>query len=67
MQVNYLILAFTGLYLGGTFLYLKYARRKGIVFRYRPFTLLIVFLLFILALYGVISGKPYNEILPFIR
>lgn len=67
MQVNYLIIAFTGLYLGGTYLYYRYAKKKGTTFRYKPITLFIVAALFLLALYGVAVGKPYNEILPFIR
>lgn len=67
MQVTYLILAFTTLYLGGTYLYYRYARKKGNDFRYKPLTLIVVGLLFLLAAYGSIMGKPYNEILPFIR
>ncbi|TWF41817.1 hypothetical protein FHW36_103621 [Chitinophaga polysaccharea] len=67
MQVNFIILLFTGIYLAGTLLYYKYAAKKGIAFRYKPFTLIVVFLLFLLALYGIITQKPYNEILPFIR
>jgi hypothetical protein len=67
MQINYLILSFTGLFLAGTLVYYKYAAAKGIVFRYRPITLLIALALFLLSLYGVIINKPYNEILPFIR
>ncbi|KAA2243830.1 hypothetical protein F0L74_15255 [Chitinophaga agrisoli] len=66
MMVNWIMLGFTGLYLLGTFLYYKYTVRKGIVFRYKPIALLIVGVLFLLALYGLIVGKPYSEILPFI-
>lgn len=66
MQVNYLILGFTGLFLIATFFHYKYTQRKGIEFRYKPITLLIVVILFVLSLYGIIVGKPYNEILPFI-
>ncbi|RXK85990.1 hypothetical protein [Filimonas effusa] len=67
MQLNYFMLIFAGLYLAGTGFYDAFAKRKGIVFRYKPITLLIVALLFLVALYGVITGKPFNEILPFIR
>ena len=67
MEVNYLILAFTGLYLTATFLYYTYTQKKGTEFRYKPLTLLVVGVLFCLALYGTIVGKPYNEIVPFIR
>ena len=66
MEVNYLILAFTRIYLLATFLYYRYAKRKGIVFRYKPLMLIIVMLLFVLALFGLLTGKAYNEILPFI-
>ena len=67
MQINYMILSFTGLFLIGTIVHYKYTRAKGFVFRYKPITLLIVLALFLLSLYGVIAKKPYNEILPFIR
>jgi hypothetical protein len=68
MQINnYLILLFTSLFLAGTIAYYYYARAKGMVFRYKPITLLIVLALFLLSLYAVIINKPYNEILPFIR
>jgi len=67
MQVNYLILIFTGIYLLATSLYYRHAKRKGIVFRYRPLMLIIVTFLFILALFGLLTGKAYSEILPFIR
>lgn len=66
MQVTYMILIFTGLYLGGIALYYRYAKKKGKAFRIRPITSFIVLLLFLVALYGAIVGKPYNEILPFI-
>lgn len=66
MTVNYLILIFTGVYLAGVLLYYRYTAKKGTEFRYKPITLLIVALLFLLSLYGIITGKPYNEILPFI-
>lgn len=66
MVVNYFIVAFTTLYLLGTFFYYKYAQKKGIAFSYKPLTLLILALLFLLSLYGIIVGKAYNEILPFI-
>ena len=67
MEVNYIILAFTGIFLAGTYFHYKYTQRKGTEFRYKPITLLIVGILFLLSLYGIISQKPYNEILPFIR
>lgn len=67
MEVNYLILAFTGLFLGGTFFHYKDTQRKGAIFRYKPITLLVVVVLFLLSLYGIITGKSYNEILPFFR
>ncbi|RZK59807.1 MAG: hypothetical protein EOO91_03930 [Pedobacter sp.] len=67
MQVNYLLLAFTGIFLAGTFFHYKYTHKKGTEFRYKPITLLIIGILFLLSLYGIIAGKPYNEILPFIR
>lgn len=59
MSVNYLILIFTGLYLAGTFFYYKYAVKKGIEFRYKPITLLVVVVLFLVALYGIIVGKQF--------
>lgn len=67
MQINYLLLSFTGLFLAGTIVHYRYARAKGMVFRYKPILLLIVLALFLLSLYGIIMKKPYNEILPFIR
>lgn len=66
MTANYLILSFTGLYLAGTAFYYRYAMTKGLVFRYKPMALLITGALFLLALYGIIFHKPYNEIVPFI-
>lgn len=66
MQVNYFMLIFTGLYLAGTSLYYFYTKQKGMAFRYKPLMLFVVALMFLLALYGVIAGKPFNEILPFI-
>lgn len=67
MQVTYIILLFTGLFLFGTYLHYRHTVKKGIVFRYKPLVLLIVTVLFLVALYGSIAQKPYNEILPFIR
>jgi hypothetical protein len=67
MQVNYLILIFTGIYLLASSLYYSHAKRKGIVFRYKPVTLIIVTVLFGLSLFGLLTGKAYSEILPFIR
>ncbi|WP_076768751.1 hypothetical protein [Chryseobacterium sp. FH1] len=67
MEVNYLILGFTGLFLVGTLFHYKYTQRKGTAFRYKPITLLVVVVLFLMSLYGIITGKAYNEILPFIR
>ncbi len=67
MQVNYFILFFTGLFLIGTYINYRYTRKKGMVFRYKPVFLIIIIVLFLVALYGIIAGKPYNEILPFIR
>jgi hypothetical protein len=67
MQVNYFILIFTGLFLIGTYINYKYTQKKGMVFRYKPFFLVITGVLFLVSLYGIISGKPYNEILSFIR
>jgi len=66
MEVNFIILLFTTVYLIATILYYRYTVKKGMVFRYKPLTLLVVFILFLLSLYGVIAHKPYNEILPFI-
>lgn len=59
MGVNYLVLAFTGIYLAGTFGYYKYAMKKGIEFRYKPIQLLAVAVLFLFALYGIIVGKQF--------
>ncbi|NML37950.1 hypothetical protein HHL17_12165 [Chitinophaga sp. G-6-1-13] len=59
MGVNYLVLLFTSLYLAGTFLYYKYAKKKGIEFRYKPFYLLAVIVLFLFSLYGIIVGKQF--------
>lgn len=67
MQVNYFILLFTGLFLIGTYINYKYTQKKGMVFRYKPVFLVITGVLFLVSLYGIIFGKPYNEILPFIR
>lgn len=67
MQVNYFILIFTGLFLMGTYINYRYTQKKGMVFRYKPVFLIIVVILFLVSLYGIIFGKPYNEILPFIR
>ncbi|RBQ11582.1 hypothetical protein DRW42_02845 [Pedobacter miscanthi] len=66
MQVTYFILLFTGLFLLGTYIHYRYTVKKGIAFRYKPLVLLIVIILFFVALYGSITQKPYNEILPFI-
>jgi len=49
MQVTHLLLIVSGLYLAGTYLYYRYAQRKGIAFRYKPIFLLIVLALFLLA------------------
>ncbi|MBO9729720.1 MAG: hypothetical protein J7623_13870 [Chitinophaga sp.] len=66
MAVNYIILLFTGVYLVATLLYYRYTVKKGMVFRYKPLVLLVVFILFLLSFYGIITHQPYNEILPFI-
>lgn len=66
MQVTYLLLAFTSLYLAGTYFYYRHTQKKGAEFRYKPIFLFIVVLLFLVALYAAIVQKPYNEILPFI-
>lgn len=67
MQVTYIMLAFTSIFLAGTYLSYRYAKKKGTEFRYKPIFLLIIALLFILSLYGSIVGKPFDEIVPFIR
>jgi MFS-type transporter involved in bile tolerance (Atg22 family) len=67
MQITYFILLFTGLALIGTYINYRYTQKKGMVFRYKPVFLIIIVVLFLVSLYGVITGKPYNEILPFIR
>lgn len=67
MQITYLILLFTGIFLTGTVINYLYTRKKGMVFRYKPVFLIIAAVLFLVSLYGIIVGKPYNEILPFIR
>jgi len=67
MQVNYFILLFTSVFLIGTFINYRYTQKKGMVFRYKPVFLIIIIVLFLVSLYGIISGKPYNEILPFIK
>lgn len=66
MQVNYFILLFTGLFLIGTYINYRYTQKKGMVFRYKPIFLIILGVLFLVALYGIIAGKPFNEILSFI-
>lgn len=67
MQVNHFILIFTGLFLIGTYINYRYTQKKGMVFRYKPVFLIVVAVLFMVSLYGIISGKPFNEILSFIR
>ncbi len=67
MQVNYFILLFTGLFLIGTYINYRYTQKRGLVFRYKPVFLIIIAVLFVVSLYGVIFGKPFNEILSFIR
>lgn len=66
MQVTYILLSFTSLFLLGTYLHYRYTVKKGISFRYKPLVLLIVIVLFFVSLYGSIAQKRYNEILPFI-
>jgi hypothetical protein len=66
MQVNYFILLFTGLFLIGTYINYRYTQKKGMVFRYKPIALIIIAVLFLISCYGIIVGKPFNEILPFI-
>lgn len=67
MTVTYIMLAFTSIFLGGTYFAYRHAIKKGTEFRYKPLYLLIIALLFLLSLYGSIVGKPFNEIVPFIR
>jgi hypothetical protein len=67
MQVNYFILLFTGLFLIGTYINYRYTQKRGLVFRYKPVFLIIIAVLFVVSLYGIIFGKPFNEILSFIR
>lgn len=67
MQLTYIMLIFTGLYLTGTAFYYSFVKRRGGVFTYKPITLFIMALLFLVALYGAVRGRPFNEILPFIR
>ncbi|RZL44370.1 MAG: hypothetical protein EOP00_20105 [Pedobacter sp.] len=66
MTVTYMMLGFTTIYLGSTYLYYKHCEKKGKEFRYKPMFLLIIGLLFLLSLYGSIMSKPFNEIVPFI-
>jgi len=66
MQVNYFILLFTGLFLIGTYINYRYTQKKGMVFTYKPIALIIIAVLFLISCYGIIVGKPFNEILPFI-
>lgn len=66
MTVTYMMLAFTTLYLAGTYFYYKYTVKKGQEFRYKPIFLLVIGLLFLLSLYGSITGQPFNTIVPFI-
>ncbi len=67
MQVNYFILLFTGLFLIGTYINYRYTQKRGLIFRYKPVFLIIIAVLFVVSLYGIIFGKPFNEILSFIR
>ncbi|MDQ0594552.1 hypothetical protein QFZ37_002921 [Chryseobacterium ginsenosidimutans] len=67
MQINYFIILFTGVFLIGTYINYRYTQRKGMVFRYKPVFLIITGVLFLVSLYGIIFGKPFNEILSFIR
>lgn len=66
MTVTYMMLAFTSIYLTGTYLYYRYTVKKGQIFRYKPIFLFIIGVLFLLSLYGSIFSKPFNEIVPFI-
>jgi len=67
MTITYMMLAFTSIFLAGTFFYYRYTVKKGTTFRYKPIALLIIAVLFLLSLYGSIVSKPFNEIVPFIR
>ncbi|TDG35183.1 hypothetical protein EZJ43_14895 [Pedobacter changchengzhani] len=67
MTVTYMMLAFTAIFLGGTYLNYRHCLKKGTEFRYKPIFLIIICLLFILSLYGSIMSKPFGEIVPFIR
>ncbi|MCS3869353.1 hypothetical protein J3D55_002269 [Chryseobacterium ginsenosidimutans] len=62
MQANYFILLFTGLFLIGTYINYGYTQKKGMAFRYSPVFLIIIAVLFLVSLYGIIFGKPYNGI-----
>lgn len=66
MMVTYIMLAFTSVFLAGTYFAYRYAVKKGTEFRYKPILLLIIVLLFLVSLYGSIVSKPFNEIVPFI-
>ncbi|ETZ22787.1 hypothetical protein [Pedobacter sp. V48] len=46
--------------------YDRYTQKKGMVFRYKPMVLIIIAVLFLISCYGIIVGKPFNEILSFI-
>jgi len=67
MTVTYMMLAFTTIYLAGTYFYYRHTVKKGTEFRYKPIFLLIIGLLFLLSLYGSVTNQPFNTIVPFIR
>lgn len=67
MTITYIMLAFTSVFLAGTYFAYRHAAKKGTEFRYKPILLLVIVLLFFLSLYGSIVSKPFNEIVPFIR
>ncbi len=67
MGVTYIMLAFTTIFLAGTYFYYRHSVKNGTSFRFKPITLLVIIALFLLSLYGSIVGKPFNEIVPFIK
>ncbi|RRJ91884.1 hypothetical protein EG240_04820 [Paenimyroides tangerinum] len=66
MRSTYTVLIFTSIFLASALFSFRLSQKNGTEFRYNPILLLVIFVLFLVSLYGSITGTPYDEIVPFI-
>lgn len=67
MHITYAILGISTIYLIATFFSYRSAKKNNRPFTYKPLWLIAFFILFCVTLYGAATGKPYNEVVSFIK